>query len=176
MTICHTSWMILGSALAAGFIACSGGGEEARPRSTDGGAADSGPTGTLTLGERTFTFQVSQCDLGEVQTASSTLRGTGRTGDGTRMNVSVDRSGDQTAFHSVSLNYGRRMDGTGFSAQAIRTRMQGIGWSPDPSGTIPSGPLILIEGRTVRAEGTFDVDDAGTESRVLGQFEATCPP
>ena len=162
----------LGSLLAAA-LGC-GRGEETR----GGGEAALRPvaTGTLTIGERTFSFQVRNCDVGEVQSSGGeTLRGTGQTEAGQRLTVVVDRSGDHTLFHNVSLTYGAVMSGTGFTAQAIRSRLRGADWPPDPQGVGPTGPLVRIEGHTVRAQATFSVDDAGAKSAVPGRLEATCP-
>jgi hypothetical protein len=46
-----------------------------------------------------------------------------------------------------------------------------VGGDPRNEGA----PLVQFEGRTVRALGTFDVDDAGAESVVEGRMEVSCP-
>lgn len=167
-------------ALTAVALGCGGGEEE-----PGGGAATparaapataSGPTGTLTLGDRTFTFRVQSCDLGEVQSVDGeTLRGTGQTEDGQRFTVVVSQGGGNTEIHQVALTYGAVMSGSGFVARAMRSKVQGGDWPADAQGAGPAGPLVRIEGRTVRAAATFSVDDSGKESWVPGRLDATCP-
>ena len=145
-------------------------------QATKAAAADDRTDGTLRLGERTFAFRVmTACDLGdaEIESPDETLRGTGTTEDGTRFTVVVDRgSVGLGLIHTVSVTYGDLMAGTGYRAAAMRTG-SGAGWS-DEGGTYDQ-PLIRIDGRTVRAAGRFEVDDAGAESAVEGRLEVTCP-
>jgi hypothetical protein len=50
------------------------------------------------------------------------------------------------------------------------------GWSHSGGGSgNDDAPLIDIDGRTVRASGTFKVEDAGAESSVSGRLDVTCP-
>lgn len=167
--------------MALAIAACDneGGAESAGSRGTAVPAAGSDePTDTLTLGDRAFAFQVTDCDLREVQGPDQgTLLGNGTTEDGTRFTVVVDRTKSRAnPIHSVSVNYGSVMSGSGFTAEATRIRSE-TGWYDSGVGDSPGAdePLIRIERRTVRAHGRFKVDDAGEESVVEGRLEANCP-
>lgn len=166
-------------------LAACGGDRAEEPRSgvdgipapaTRAAAADGRTDGTLKLGERTFGFRVrTACDLSEAEIGSpdEILRGTGTTEDGTRFTVVVDRSSvGMGLIHAVSLTYGDIMAGTGYRAEATRTGSE-TRWT-DKGGTYDQ-PLIQIDGRTVRAEGRFEVDSAGASSVAEGRLEVTCP-
>ena len=173
--------ILVGLALAGGLLlgACGDGNQAGSSDTAGRAAAGAQPTGTLALGDRTFAFRVAACDLGEVQDPEgTTLRGHGALEDGTRFTVQVDRGATGLGeIHSVSVHYGNVMSGSGFMAEAMRIQSE-LGWHGTADGA--SGdwdePLVQIEGRTVRAEGPFEVDDAGAESVVEGRLEATCPP
>ena len=173
--------MLVGLALAGGLLlgACGDGNQAGSADTAGRAAAGAQPTGTLALGDRTFAFRVAACDLDEVQDPEgTTLRGHGALEDGTRFTVQVDRGATGLGeIHSVSVHYGNVMSGSGFMAEAMRIQSE-LGWHGTADGA--SGdwdePLVQIEGRTVRAEGPFEVDDAGAESVVEGRLEATCPP
>lgn len=153
--------------------------ESAAPPDPGTTAGAGGETdGTLTLADRTYAFRVTACDVSDAEAESldDMVRGIGRLDDGTPFTVVVDRAvAAGSPEHSVSLNYGNLMSGTGFLAVARRMQLAN-GWTHvggDPRNE--DAPLIEVEGRTVRAVGTFEVDDAGTESAVEGVLEVTCP-
>lgn len=187
MTLRSPGWLLtvsltLAPALVLG--ACAGDGADGSRGSTDdpaarGATAGGGRThGTLTLGERTLAFRIMRsCDLtdAEIEGPDEMLRGTGTMDDGTRFSVVADRSAvGMGRIHTVSLTYGDLMGGTGYRAEASRTG-SGSSWV-DEAGETHETPLIRVEGRTVRAEGRFRVQDAGAESIVPGRLEVTCPP
>ena len=179
-------WWAASLAISAALVSGACGDEGGAEAPGSSGSADIGTIdahadrtdGTLTLGDRTFAFRVTACDLseGEAEGTDETLRGTGTTEDGTRLTVVVDRGlvGGRP-IHSVSLHYGQVMSGTGFMASAQRIQSE-AGWTHiGGDARNEDTALVQIEGRTVRAHGTFDVDDAGAESVVEGRMEITCP-
>lgn len=175
----NTTLALLGALL---LTACADSGEADSANMANAGspAGGSGRTdGTLTLGDRTYAFRVTACDVSDAEAESldEIVRGIGRLADGTPFTVVADRAiAAGSPDHSVSLNYGNLMAGSGFMAVARRMKLPN-GWTPvggDPRNE--DAPLIEVDGRTVRAVGTFDVDDAGTESVVEGRLEVTCPP
>ena len=150
--------------------------DDAPAQATNTAAADGRTDGTLRLGQRTFAFRVrTACDLSEaeIESPDETLRGAGTTEDGTRFTVVVDRSSVGLGLiQTVGVSYGDVTAGTGYRAEATRTR-SGAGWTEE-GGTYDQ-PLIQIDGRMVRAEGRFEVDSAGAKSVVEGRLEVTCP-
>lgn len=161
------------------FVACAGASPNDQVDSSIGvpsqdtrGAAD----GTLRVGERVFELKLlTACNLSEaeIESPDEMIRGIGTTGEGTRFSVVVDRILVGAGLvHSVGVTYGDVMGGRGYRAEAVRTRLAG-GWT-DEVGPF-NEPLIVIEGRTVRAEGRFKVDSAGVQSVADGGFEVTCP-
>lgn len=137
------------------------------------------PDGTLVVGDRTLTFEVRACDAGEEQGPDlPTLYGSGTTSEGERFTVQVDRSTSGTQeIHAVSFDWGDVVAGTGTSGEMLRTRFEGGPWQDLREGAapIPDEPLVQIDGRTVTAEGTFEVTAAGETSWLEGRLEATCP-
>lgn len=159
---------------APGLNQESAGTEEARAV-----AGDSNPDGTLVVGDRTLTFEVRACDTGEEQGPDlPTLYGSGTTPDGERFSVHIDRSTSGTQeIHAVSFDWGDIIAGTGTSGEIFRTRYAGQAWQDLREGAapVPDEPLVQIDGRTVTAEGTFEVTAAGETSWAEGRLEATCP-
>lgn len=142
-------------------------------------AEEPDPDGTLVVGDRTLTFEVRACDLGAEQGPDlPTLFGSGTTPDGERFNVHVDRSTSGTQeIHAVNFDWGDIVAGTGTSGEMMRNRFGGRPWQDlrDGAEPVPDEPLVQIDGRTVTAEGTFEVTAAGESSWVEGRLEATCP-
>lgn len=159
---------------APGLNQEAAGAEEARAV-----ADDADPDGTLVVGDRTLTFEVRACDTGEEQDPDlPTLYGSGTTPEGERFNVHVDRSTSGTQqIHAVSFDWGDLVAGTGTSGEMLRTRFEGRAWQDlrEGAASVPDEPLVQIDGRTVTAEGTFEVTTAGEASWQEGRLEATCP-
>jgi len=128
--------------------------------------------GALPLAGTSYAFDVAVCDLsGEADTDYQTLVGRGTAPDGEPFEVFVSRNdiGD-ILTHTVSYQSGdvRRGQGTVIAAQ--RMRMGGT-WSSVRGGS--AGPLVVIAGNRITAEGQFSSDDA-LSATVPGRLEAPC--
>jgi|GEM_PF-3209605 len=137
----------------------------------DPGARSAGE-GTLTLDGTAYAFDVAICDLsGEADTDYQTLVGRGTTPEGEPFEVFVSRNdiGD-ILTHTVSYQTGdvRRTQGTVIEAQRMR---MGGAWSSMRGGA--AGPLIVIDGNRITAEGRFSSDD-DLDATVPGRLEARC--
>ena len=145
-------------------LACGRGDEtnEGSGTTSEVSTATSVGSGTLTIGETTYEFEVQYCDFASVQGSdASTLIARGETGEGKVFNISVDRgeTSESIEFLIIGEEY--------FSASIMNL---GSGWV-DSRGPVDE-PLVQIEGSKLTASATF-VD--GTDQVVGdGVFEASC--
>lgn len=171
--------------LSCAALAMTGCGEGADGESADPGSEEvaataergSGEEGTLVVGDRTYGFTVVRCGLDAQSRAQGRplLRGRGTTEDGERLTVTVERLRVANATHeTVRLRVGS-INSDGPAWEASRAQRPDGSWA---RGIGPGGldPLLEIDGRTIRAEGTFAAEsgpEAGEERE--GRFDATCP-
>jgi hypothetical protein len=124
-------------------------------------------SGTFTLGSITYSFDVENCYLdGETDPEDqSTLFGTGETDDGKKFRVSVHRiEASILLTHSVSLQI---LGGDVYEALRVNNGQMWVG----STGAV--GPLIIIDGSKVSAEGGFSLNDR-EDNFVPGKLEANC--
>lgn len=145
-------------------LACAGGDEAAEGSGTTSevSAATSVGSGTLTIGETTYEFEVQYCDFAPIQGSdAATLIARGETDDGRVFNISVERqeNDESIEFLIIGEEY--------FIASVMNL---GGGWE-DSRGPV-DGPLVRIEGAHLTANGTFA---DGTDQIVGdGLLEASC--
>lgn len=149
----------------------SGGSEASLARTAETASAGDKGSGTLQLGDVTYSFSVGACDVsGEFDGDYQTIVGTGRTPDGHPFMVFVERSGNANmTSHTISFQSGSVGTGGATVIEANRLRMNGSWMSLTGD---PSEPLINVNGNRVSASGTFVDED--TEASQPGRLEATC--
>lgn len=173
------------SCAALAMTGCGEGaeGESADPGSEEAAAATaergSGEEGTLVVGDHTYAFTVLRCGLDAQSRAQGRplLRGRGTTEDGERLTVTVERLRVANATHeAVRLRVGS-INSDAPAWEASRAQRPDGSWARSGAlGPGGLGPLLEIDGRTIRAEGTFVAEsgpEAGEERE--GRFDATCP-
>jgi hypothetical protein len=144
-------------------LACRGGEEgERSDAASDVSVPAAMGSGTLTIGETTYEFEVLHCDFAPTQGSDApTLTARGQTNDGRGFSISVER--DETSENVEFLIIGEEY----FVASIMNL---GGGWS-DARGPV-DGPLVHIEGSRLTARATFL---NGTDQVVGdGSLEASC--
>lgn len=143
----------------------------------DAAAATDGPrTGTLRLGDDSYSFFFRECDTEPTARDYVTLGGSGTTPDGLRLRVQLERKpGDSPGawqYQDVWVQIGDIRDGEGWGAKR-RTGPDG-GWYVGESSSEPApGPLIEVEGRAISVDATLQSDE-GEEERQA-EIRAECP-
>lgn len=165
-------------ALLIGAGACGPGTDDGDARA-DGGAsnatADGLPTGTLRLGDDTYSFLVHRCDPEGMDPDAVTLDGSGTTPDDLRLRIQLDRRPGDTPGEwrdqNVFISFGGFTDGETWEVM-WRTGQDGA-WYRGETGTEPApGPLIEVEGRTISVDAPLQNDD-GEERQA--EIRAECP-
>jgi len=125
-------------------------------------AATSKGSGTLTIGETKYEFEIQYCDFAPTQGSDApTLSGRGQTADGRTFNISVERDevSESVEFLIIGEEY--------FVASVMNL---GDGWQSS-QGPV-DGPLVQIEDAKLTAAGTFA--DGLEEVIEEGVLEASC--
>ena len=126
-------------------------------------------SGTLTLGSKTFEFEVEDCYLESDSDPEDrrTLYGTGETDDGKIFRVFVHRILVKGMLsHDVSLQI---VGGDVYEASRISNGQIWIG-----NTGIGDEPLIVIDGSKLSAEDGFSLNFK-EDPLVQGRLEAACP-
>ncbi len=141
--------------IAAGMVAC--GGENApEPAAGSQGPASPAvqPGAVMELGDESYTFESATCDLEDSMDDDVLLQARGTAPDGRRMTLEVERREVAGILHDrVTLYFGSIVDGDHWNATA--SGQPGGGWATDIGGEPLDGPLVMIRGGELSAEGTF---------------------
>jgi len=113
------------------------------------------PAAAAELGGETYTFDRSTCDLEDSIDDDILARASGTIPDGRRASIEVERRevGDQ--WHErVTVYFGSLMEGDQWHAVA-HGQPGGQWFTGTAGGEVRDGPLIVIRGNEVTAEGSF---------------------
>lgn len=167
-------------ALMVGAMACgpaTDDGDAGADRDDSGATGDRLPTGTLRLGDDTYSFffRERECDPEGTDPDYVTLSGFGTTPDDLRLRIQLERQPGDTPgewlYQDVFVNIGGISDGESWEAK-WRTGQDGA-WYRGETGTEPvPGPLIEVDGRSISVDAPLQNDD-GTERQA--EIRAECP-
>lgn len=164
--------------LAVTLVACSAepaARSEDAPRSAAAQAATpqaAASSATLELGSDTYTFDRVTCDLDDSVDDDILVRGSGTAPDGRRISLEVERRevGDRLDDR-VTVYFGSMVEGDHWNARA--SGQPGGSWATAIAGGEPlDGPLVVIEGSTLTAEGTFTHETR--DESLEGSLRVTC--
>lgn len=143
----------------------------------DAGAATDGPrTGTLRLGDDTYSFFFRECDPEPTARDYVTLSGSGTTPDGRRLRVQLERRPGDTPGawrdQDVFVLIGDIRDGESWGAKR-HTGADGGWYVGELSGEPAPGPLIEVEGRAISVDATLRSGES--EEQRQAEIRAECP-
>lgn len=158
----------------AGCGGAAGGDGESLPESASRVAsASSGRSGTFEIGDTSYQFRITSCDLSAERTDGVVLRGAGTAPDGRSLSVVVQRtatSSGNVVWESATLYFGSIVDGDHWTARR-GGRKDGL-WMPGRPGEAADGPLIEVSGNELLVQATLshETDDSSRP----GVLRATC--
>jgi hypothetical protein len=166
MTSRHKALAMLTLA-AAGIVACSGENTpETAAASQDATSQEVQAEAVMELGGETYTFESARCDLDDSFDDDLLVQASGTAADGRRMSLEVERREVGGLPHDrVTIYFGSMMEGDHWNAYANQTP-QGT-WVTENGGDPLDGPLVVIDGTTLTADGTYKHetrDEASTGS------------
>ncbi len=129
---------------------------------------------TLTIGDESWTFDVSKCFFpGQFifdETVVFLMNGTVAIPDNGMLGLKVSISGSTVPglrlYHTISI--------FSFIGDDRRAVKEAIRWSASARYSVDDG-FILVESKRVTAEALFDNDMTGVKEAIAGTLEATCP-
>lgn len=160
--------------------ACGGasgdGGSAASSEASAGSTDDEAGQGVLVMNEERLPFTVRMCDLVGTDGDDVILRGMGRSEDGRRFRIELERSPGNSSgaweLHGAFVMFGDIGDGEAWSTK--RHAGDDGKWYAGEISTEPApGPLIEVDGGSVSMSGTLDAEGDGTAAEV--EIEARCP-
>jgi hypothetical protein len=155
---------------AVGCTADSAPEQNPPPQANVAGAV--GPTATVELGADTYVFDRVTCDLQDSVHDDILVRGSGTAPDGERMSFEVERREVGDMLHDrVTIYFGNIVEGNHWNATA--SGRPGGSWATGVAGGEPlGGPLVVLEGTALTAEGTF-AHETWDEPR-RGSLQVSC--
>jgi hypothetical protein len=151
-----SSWVLAMLAVAAaGIAACGGENTPDTAAASQNAASQQGQAeAVMELGEETYTFERVTCDLDDSIDDDVLLRANGTAPDGRRMSLEVERREVGDMLHDrVTLYFGSMMEEDQWHSYA--SGQPGGSWIVLDTREPLDGPLVVIDGETLTAEGTF---------------------
>jgi hypothetical protein len=158
--------------IAAGTVAC--GGEdtpETAAAAQDAASQEVQAEAVMELGEETYTFEGARCDLDDSFDDDLLVQASGTAPDGRRMTLEVERREVGETLHDrVTIYFGSITEGDHWNATA--NGQPGGSWMTAAGGEPLDGPLVVIDGETLTAEGTFEHETR--DETLMGSLRVSC--